>query len=189
MCGNPWKDRCAQEVRTELGKFNSRIFFCCSCLKRSSIEILHCICCCFVLFRSVSVQTHTSGSRGPFSRVPHSCCTLLTSERGKFCPAWSKKTRTTTTSLTCGRGFLVIYLLIDEYFSASAATGWILPHRPGGVGLVDEVDHLWGKRAELRAGGGEAEHRQRAEEGQWTHPEKKTRNQKDHSKCSKCFIT
>lgn len=120
----------------------AEFFFCCSRLKRSSIEILHCIRCCFVLFRSVSVQTHTCGSRGPFSRVPHSCCTLLTSERGKFCPAWSKKTRTTTTSLTRGRGFLVIYLLIGEYISASTATGWILPHRPGGVGLVDEVDHL-----------------------------------------------
>lgn len=57
-------------------------------------------------------------------------------------------------------------LLIDEYFSASTATGWILPHRPGGVGLVDEVDHLRGEWAELRAGGGEGEHRQRAEEGQ-----------------------
>lgn len=53
---------------------------------QSSFEILHgtdgAVAFAFVLswfFWSPSVQTHTSGSRGPFSRVPHSICTLLTS--------------------------------------------------------------------------------------------------------------
>lgn len=68
----------------------------------------------------------------------------------------------------------IFFFLSYECFSPCTAAQWILPHRPGGVGLVDEVDHLWGEWAEMRAGSDKGECRQCVEEGQWTHPGEKT---------------